>query len=845
MYFCEIMSERVERRTSWKVVIAYLFVIALCGAMFYYVYNLQGSIQNQRVNINVQNEALDLTNQFTQLVHEAQSEANLFAFTDNPKHLKRFGEINNSIAVYADSLLQLIPSEQNEERIREVERLILRKGQISYVLSRQFYYYDPLAEIDAKLQSYVPRQSSSTTVTTVTQSDTIIHNQPKKNLWQRIGDVFSPTHQDSIVQVSRQTIDTAQTLQNDSLDILNDLKILSEKARLEYKKKVKEYEKKTAELISDDNHLSEQIAELLLALNQEILDSSVVEIEKSERLIKENSRTSTLIAGAVLLLIIVSVILILSDVNKGFRARKAAEEARQAAEEAQRKTEEIMENRHKMLLTVSHDIKTPLTSIIGNLELMDNSGNEKEAASIQQSADHILSLLSNLLEFSSLEQGKLEVEKKVFHVRTLCEETASMFEPIAQKKNLVFDFKNELRNNLYVDSDRLKIKQILSNLISNAIKYTIEGSIGFKASLENSCLVFRVEDSGIGIPSDKFEDIFKPFVRTDSGSQLSEGSGYGLSVVKGLVDLMEGSIEVQSEVGKGSLFTVRIPVEIELIEDEQQPAHQDPLALPEEHGTAAADAIGLVPQRHILIIDDDDTLLTVISNMIGKLGHQVTICRSKNDIDGALEQLEAYDFILTDREMGAFSGNDILKLFKDANREKPVYLMTARMDYNMEIAKQEGFDGFLPKPFSIKDLEGLFGRHIPDDGDEGKPLPPSEAKGRFPDFPELETMMNGDEEAIRGILTVFAHSTADNLMAMNEHLEHDDFAAAQALCHKMLPMFVQLQQENVIPFLTRMNESRGNADGAKAYPEWKEDAVKFMDHADALMELLGERYGVE
>lgn len=832
------MKKHVERRTSWKVVIAYLFVIALCGAMFYYVYTIQGSIQNQRINISVQNQALDLTNKFTQLVHEAQSEANLFAFTDNPKHLKKFGNINNEINACADSLLKLIPSEQNEHRIREIERLILRKGQISYVLSRQFYYYDPLAEIDAKLKSYVPKQSSATTVTTVTQSDTIIHSQPKKSLWQRIGDVFSPSEEDSIVQVSNQTVDTSLTLSSDSLDILNDLKILSEKARVEYKQRIKEYEKKTAELITDDNHLSEEIAELLLALNKEILDSSIVEIEASENLINENTRSSTIIAATVLVLIIIFVILILSDVSKGFRARKAAEEARAIAEEAQKKTEEIMETRHKMLLSVSHDIKTPLSSIMGNLELMDNTGNEKEVHSIQQSADHILNLLSNLLEFSSLEQGKLSVEKSPFNVSELCIETVSMFEPIAHKKNLEFDFKNDFRENLVANSDALKIKQIISNLISNAIKYTIEGSIGFRGSLENGNLVFRVEDSGIGIPADKLEEVFKPFVRTDSGSKISEGSGYGLSVVKGLVDLMDGEIEVASEVGKGSLFTARIPVEFELIDE----------PLSEVTGNETQQEIKnteLVPQQHILIIDDDDTLLTVVSNMIGKLGHQVMICRSKGDIDNALSQIEAYDYILTDREMGALTGNDILKLFKTVDHQKPVYLMTARMDYTNEIAKQEGFDGFLQKPFNLKVLESIFGRSIQQETDNEEGQDSKTRQSGFEDFPELCSLMSNDEEAIRNILTVFAHSTADDLVILNDCIEHDNFSLAQALCHKMLPMFIQLQQETAIPFLSRMNESRGDALAEKQFPEWKDEAHRFMTQADELMELLSEKYGID
>lgn len=783
------MREHIERRTSMRVVMANLFIIAFCGAMFYYIYKLQNSIQNQRINVNVQSESIRLTNRFTQLVHQAQAEANLFAFTDNPEHLTQFGELNTAINQCADSLLLVMPGKDNERRVREVEQLIMRKGQISYVLSRQFYYYDPLSEINARLKAYTPP-----TPPVLLSNDSL---------------------------VGKPTISADSTLR-----ILSDLRILSEKASSEYRRRIKEYERKTVELITDDNHLSEEIADLLLDLNKEILESNILEMEISEDVINENLTASTYIAGALLILIIVFVILILSDVNKGFRARKAAEKARAEAEEAQKKTEELMESRHKMLLTVSHDIKSPLASIIGNIELMDNTGNEKELASIQQSAEHILSLLNNLLEFSSLEQGKLQVENSRFNVKKLCDETTSMFEPIALKKNLQFLVDNQIHDNLQANSDPLKIKQIIANLISNAIKYTIEGHISFGASLENSQLVFRIGDSGIGIPADKLEEIFKPFVRTDSGSKLSEGSGYGLSVVKGLVDLMEGSIEVQSEVGKGSLFTVHIPVETALAET----------SIETSEGQTQHPIVDLVPQQRILVIDDDDTLLTVVSNMIEKLGHQVQICRSKNDIDEALHDTNSFDCVLTDREMGAISGNTILRLFKKADSTKPVYLMTARVDYDTEKAIQEGFDGFLPKPFKIKDLETMFG-HASQDEDT---TPNSESA--FTDFPDLCDMLGGEEEAIRGVLTVFAQSTADNLVALNECIEHDDFAKAHDLCHKMLPMFIQLQQDEAVPFLTRMNESRGQK--SDVYPEWKDDAVKFMDSADQLLEILSEKHGI-
>lgn len=771
------MRGHIERRTSWRVVIANLFVIAFCGAMFYYVFNLQNSIQNQRINNGMQTTALDLTNHFTQLVHEAQSEANLFAFTDNPEHLRQFGSLCNQISQYADSILEVMPSEQNEQRIREVESLILRKGQISYVLSRQFYYYDPLAEINARLSSYSP---------------------------------------------------PAPPMLDMDTTIISELRALSEKASTEYRRRVREYEQKTAELITDDNHLSEEIADLLLELNKEIIESSRLEMEISEQIIDENLTGSTYIAGAILVLIVVFVIMILSDVNKGFRARKAAEQAQAEAEEARQKTEEIMESRHKMLLTVTHDIKSPLTSIMGNLELMDNTGNEKEAMSIQQSAEHILNLLSDLLEFSSLEQGMLHIEKSPFNVSHLCQETVSMFQPIAQTKNLRFDIDIPIRKNLYVNSDALKIKQIIGNLISNAIKYTIEGGIGFTAKFENDHLTFRIQDTGIGIPSDKLEEIFKPFVRTDDGSKLSEGTGYGLSVVKGLLDLMEGKIDVQSTLGRGSVFTVHIPVETVAMESK-----------PKLEGETDDVASDQVPERHILIIDDDDTLLTVVRNMVGRLGHQVSICRSKNDLDEALSHTDTFDYILTDREMGALSGNDILKLFKQADPSKPVFLMTARMDYDTEKATEEGFDGFLQKPFKIRDLEALFGRHSWQEDSNESTL--------FADFPVLCEMMGGDEEAIRSILNIFAQSTADHLVALNECVEHDDFVTAHGLCHKMLPMFIQLQQDAAVPFLSKMNDARSAKNAQEVeevYPNWKDDAIAFMDLADQLLETLSEKYGI-
>ena len=799
------------------MVITYLFVIALCAALFYYIFNLRKSIENQRSNINTQHVALNWVNEFTKNVHAAQNAANLYAFTEQTKHRREFNTYRDAIKAQTDSLLKVEISEDNKLMVNEINNLIKSKGRISNELSRQFHDFNPLAEFDRTIDDYRPPKPEEEIVVTTVSKDTVIHvpkKVEKKGFWERVGNVFSSTEEqeDSVVHISMERTDTLriQHQGQDSVNILADLRVLSDKAKNEYWTKIKQYEKKTQELVKADNQLSEQISSLLIRLNQEILDSTIKEIEKSEEIIQENTRYSILVGAITLGLIIIFIILIISDVNKGYRARRAAEEAK-------RKTEEIMESRHKLLLSVTHDIKTPLSSIMGNVELMDKSKNEKEFSSIQQSADHILNLLTNLLEFSSLEQGKLKVNNETFNLRQLCDETAEMFEPIARHKNLQFIYEPSFEEDCTIISDRLKIKQIISNLISNGVKYTLEGSVTFKARMGRNLIVFDITDTGVGIPQDKLEEVFKPFVRIETYNQFAEGSGYGMSVVKGLVDLLGGEIQIESEVDKGTHFEVRIPVSsVDTKLEAKDETNEDNKK-----------------SLNILVIDDDNTLLSVIDTMLHRLGHQAIPCRSKSDVEGAVAQIADYDYILTDREMGALTGNDILHIFKEADANKPVILMTGRIEYTNEKAKKEGFDGFLQKPFNLKQLESLFGSVATSENKEDT---------AFPDFPAFSEMMGNDKEAMTDILTVFVQSTANDLVSMNTLIEQSDFVEMQALCHKMLPMFIQLERDTT--FLARMNAMRGKDETEEDYPNWKEDATQFMAQTDELMDLLAEKYGI-
>ena len=175
------------RRTSWKVVFTYTFVLALCAALFYYIFNLRSTIESQRSNINTQHAALEWANRFTKNVHEAQSAANLYAFTEQTRYKKRFNEAKKLISAQADSIIMIEISEDNKLMVKEIDNLIKSKGKISNELSRQFHDFNPLAEFDRTIDDYMPPEPEDSIVVTKISKDTVIRvpRTQKKGFWHR------------------------------------------------------------------------------------------------------------------------------------------------------------------------------------------------------------------------------------------------------------------------------------------------------------------------------------------------------------------------------------------------------------------------------------------------------------------------------------------------------------------------------------------------------------------------------------------------------------------------------------------------------------------------------------
>ena len=785
--------------------------------MIYYISNLKKTILNQRVAIDRNEKVLNFTNELIQNVNEAQSHAQLYTISGNAEHLIHFSENLKETAAIKDSIVYYSENDnKNKEILNDIVVLLNRKENIIKEITNQYDIFNPYDEIYKLLSEYKPKEKT-TRIIAVTKQDTVVIKAERKNFFQRV--FSSETPRDSILVVATTTYDTiTEESAGNRIDLMEGIKIYTEKGKQEYIKRLQTIENQYQSFIKSDQEISEEISDLLIILHQQTLTSVMIAIQKSESLIQQSLDYSIYGGTVALISILLFILLISRDIKRVSRARRAMEEA-------QKRTEEIMESRHKLLLSVSHDIKAPLSSVIGYIELMQmeqhNENDRQRLNSMKYSSQHILSLLSNLLEFSSLEQGKQFIRRADFNVSELCDQLASMFKPIAENKQLKFFYHKNIADNIYVNSDALKIKQVASNIISNALKYTIEGEVHFGVYLVNNKLIFNVIDQGIGIPNEKIEELFKPFSKAENNTGLAEGNGFGLFVVKGLLELLGGSIKVMSELEKGSHFEVSIPVKVVEQVKEEKPE------------TADNQIVTTKKTLHILLVDDDNSLLAVISSMLNKIGHTSDICRSYIEFNKYINELDNYDMVLTDREMGTFSGNDVMKMIKAVNKEKKVILMTASDEYSEKYAINEGFDGYIKKPFSIKDLALLLNDNWTEEDHK---------KCEFSDdFPQLCSMFDNDSNAIRDILQTFVNTTSNNLVILNDAITEHDFAKAHAVCHKMRPMFIQLEQKSA-EYLTDMDSRRGH--DASTLPDWEEKGIEFMNQSDALLAMLAEKYDI-
>ena len=633
----------------------------------------------------------------------------------------------------------------------------------------------------------------------IARRDTVVTQPKKKGFFRRLGEVFVPPRKDSAVQVQT----TLEVATDTVLDAYNPVDSLHAKLRTVARQKkatnsVMQRRKRTLQRL--DHALSARIDSLLKGYEQETLMRAREEAEY-QKAVRHRSATiiSGIAAGAVVLSVIF-LVMIWRDVTRSNRYRHQLEEANRFAEE-------LLASREKLMLAITHDFKAPLGSIMGYADLLSRltvDGRQRfYLDNMKTSSEHLLKLVTDLLDFHRLDLNKAEINRVTFHPARLLEEIYVSFEPLTSAKGLSLkcEIDPELKGAFI--SDPLRLRQIVNNLLSNAVKFTSEGGITLTASFvpkgdsafPGNHLKLSVIDTGKGMEPGDRERIFQEFTRLP-GAQGEEGFGLGLSIVRMLVQLLEGRIEVDSVLGKGSTFTLREPLYPVALDNDTSALHEQPSGDPQTQ----------IPALHILLIDDDRIQLTLTAAMLAQSGITSVTCLQLDELLEAL-RTDTFDVLLTDVQMPAMNGFDLLKLLRASNipqaKTIPVIAVTARSDMKREEFLQHGFVGSLHKPFTVNELLAEIGVLQADIATVDA------APSSTLNFSALTAFSGDDPDAAKSILESFVTETRLNVDRLRQVLETEDTDGIAAMGHKMLPLFTLLGANELVTLLKELEASRG------------------------------------
>lgn len=655
----------------------------------------------------------------------------------------------------------------------------------------------------------------------------------RRGFFRRLADAFKKEHAEtlSVKQDSnRAVIDSVTTPVNVAENVANILEQIDKKEKVETQDHKQSINREMEELKMVSAKLALRSAKHLSDVHQREKDNMQEAIEKAMEARKHLLWQMELLAIVAFFAIVIMIWFIWRDARK---ERIYRENLEAANEEIQR----IMNQRERLLLTITHDIKAPAASISGFIDLMKDYVSNPQGIeclqNIKNSAAHLSHLVASLLDYHQLENGLMKVQPTSFSPAQLVAESVEGMKLRAEEKGLAISFECKIKGMGTSDSsdssetsdspmkkkffraDAFRIRQILDNLVSNAIKYTDRGSVTIQAQvseiLGKPTLTLSVKDTGKGMTDEEKQKVFQAFTRLKSAQGI-EGTGLGLSITQELVSLLGGEIILHSILGKGSTFIVTIPIE-------PAPKEESPEMAPSEikhdpSPDSAQDKEGQNPGSHqvtdikkkpdfanhkILILDDDKLQLQLLQEMLRRIigdTWQVFAC---NHVMDALTTLhnEQPALMLMDIEMPEMNGMDMIAHINHTNMM--VVAMTAHDTSILEQLLKAGFDDCLFKPFSIEKLSDILGI-------ESQPQLEAQPETPFqPDLssqqktnPQLDALLafdGGDEEAAKEILDTVKQELAAHLENLKEAVEEESLSTDRIgkAAHKLLPIATMMQ----------------------------------------------------
>ena len=538
---------------------------------------------------------------------------------------------------------------------------------------------------------------------------------------------------------------------------------------------------------------------------------------KEARLKASYERSTVIITGLIIFsiaLLVVFYLIIQRDIKKKVQARKEKERLINELNLSVEQNNALIASRKKAVHTITHELLTPLTAITGYTELLrkecSKGNNVHFLQSIQRSSDRMRNMLNTLLDFFRLDNGKEHPKLLPCRISTIAHTLETEFMPVAMKKGLSLTVKNG--NDAVVLTDKERIIQIGNNLLSNAIKFTEEGGVSLMTDYNNGILTLVVEDTGTGMTEDEQQRVFGAFERL-SNAAAKDGFGLGLAIVHNIVTMLHGTIQIESEKGKGSRFTVEIPMPKadEVPEKEIQTyIHRQDRNL------------------NVIAIDNDEVLLLMLKEMYAQEGIHCDTCTDAAELMEMVRQKE-YNLLLTDLNMPGINGFELLELLRSSNvgnsQTIPVVVATASGSCDAAELLERGFVGCLFKPFSISELMDVSDKCA--------------IKATQDSKPDFSVLLSYGNEAV--MLEKLITETEKEMQAVRDAATRNDWQELDALTHHLRSSWEILRADQPLRVLydvlhgkdKSVNEALSNAvsavldKGAEIIRQAKEERRKY------------------
>ena len=670
----------------------------------------------------------------------------------------------------ADSTMTSLLKEE-QENLRQLSDAMAGKPDKNYLREKVNSLNTGKDSVVVHSKAPQTHEAKSTTVEVV---------KTRKGFFRRLADAFKKEHAETL-SVKKDSdmavVDTVVTPVNVAENVADILQQIEKKENHEKRSHADNMNKEVEDLKVVSTQLALRSAKQLSDVHQK-------ERGAMQRAISQAMEARRDLLWQMGLLAIVTIAAVMVLIVVIWRDSKKEREYQESLEAANEEIQCVMNQRERLLLTITHDIKAPAASIAGFIDLMGDYVSSRKGMeclhNIKNSAVHLSHLVASLLDYHRLENGLMKVRPTTFSLVRLVAECVEGMRLRAEEKGLRLSYDTTKAEGLFL-ADAFRIRQILDNLVGNAIKYTDCGGVTVKALVSKVMgkhqLTLSVKDTGKGMTTEDKRKVFQAFARLGNAQGI-EGAGLGLSITKELVALLDGEIHVYSTVGKGSIFTVTIPVE------------------PSKEETTKKDARKAFANHKILILDDDKLQLQLIQEMLRRIvddSWRVFACGHVVDALTTLHN-ERPALMLMDIEMPEMNGTEMIRHVNHA--QMTVVAMTAHDNSIKGQLLEAGFDDCLFKPFGIDQLARILGKEAKGQVVADDTTPTDGPSSRFD---SLVAFAGGDEDAAREIVSTVKEELARHLSDLKEMRESAILPVENIgkVAHKLLPIASMTRMESV------------------------------------------------